>query len=434
MTSVILSSALCKDTYPNNYGGEFSNYLNQLMCDYTSAAIIEIYYVPYMWYNVRPTTNYILLKLSGVEIDGGVIASPAELICKIEPSYYVDEYNLIETILYSINKEIYNYFCKIDAVEWKYRPLADGFNCKLATERMKRKRLHRFPAGDDWLQRRGNFMRARPQYFTLIDDGNYHRVTVMKHQPEEVWEVPPDWDVDLMDGQYIGATIIEGKVVFKPRNMYFHFEFAFCKELAYMLGATPFNNQNIVWFHNPQMTQLYKNTNSREKPSMVYDFRHDEWLLARKSNHYSYGKKFRANTKSPYLGAKHVVWHTYIDHDIKMGFTIDIWRNTVTSIWVCSDIIEPTNLGHDFQLPLLRCIPSESSQTTHANHCFIHTQYLKLIKNRIETIKIWFLEESSDVPTYEQPYKINTKKNVKFAPLDINGDVHVRLEFNKNAN
>jgi hypothetical protein len=414
MTSIIVSSELCKDTYPNNTGGEFTNYLNHPI-NATSVALTEIYYTPYMWFNVRKTYNYVLLKLSQVQLKTGEYISSPELKCTIEPGYYVDEQDLIEKILIAINLEIFNYFVRVGANSAYY-------DCEDPANSLWSKYWYRDCTAHvnrtDWLQRKGQYMRAHPQWFQIIDDGNYWRSETLKGGKREVYEVPPNWDVNLLDGRWLGAVLIGGKVVFKPRNINFFLSFAFCKELAYILGATPIMTSKLVWFSNPPMTALYSHVNSRIHYDMVYDSKCCHPVDGSiRNNRFHEGPMYTPNAQSKYRGAQYIVWHVYIDHDITVGFPIDLSRNTVGSIWVCCNIIEQTNIGHDVQLPLLRCIPSESGHGTHTNHCFVEPQYCKVVQSQVESCKIWLLEEAS------------TDLNVRFDPLNINGDVHVRLEF-----
>ena len=95
-------------------------------------------------------------------------------------------------------------------------------------------------------------MRPKPEYILYVDDGDKYRPKSLKKDPEWIYVVPPGWDVNLMDGYYIAAVIIAGKVVFRPHNTNFHLEFSFCKELAYLLGAA-LNHQSHVWFTSPPM-------------------------------------------------------------------------------------------------------------------------------------------------------------------------------------
>ena len=68
---------------------------------------------------------------------------------------------------------------------------------------------------------------------------------------------PPNWDVNLMDGRYIAAKIDKEKIIFLGRNEGFDIQFAFCKELAYLMGAS-YNYQDLVWYHSKSMDKLYK--------------------------------------------------------------------------------------------------------------------------------------------------------------------------------
>src|SRR3977135_1881450 len=67
--SIIISSSLCKDTFPDNHGGEFSNYLNRSLefdepHEQLSVALSEIVYTPDSWMNVREGFNEIKVSIN----------------------------------------------------------------------------------------------------------------------------------------------------------------------------------------------------------------------------------------------------------------------------------------------------------------------------------------------------------------------------------
>ena len=68
MKNIYLSNTLCKDTYPGNKGGEFSNYLNQTLKlnGSWSVALNELYYIPNTWHNIRKNGNKIFIKIFGL--------------------------------------------------------------------------------------------------------------------------------------------------------------------------------------------------------------------------------------------------------------------------------------------------------------------------------------------------------------------------------
>ena len=250
METVIVSNTLSRDIFPNNSGGEFTNDLNHSIdTTNTSVSISTMYYNSYNWYNVRQGTNQIFMKISGY----GTYPS-GELICSIDPGQYVDMYNLVEKVLYAMNMEIYKWikYYKSDEYhdagydETRYR----GGNM-ITTKK---------PHGpfEEWLERKGHWLRAHPQMFRFVHDGRY-----FGKGEGEVWEpydrlhTPPVWDINLMDGRYIAAVIDKEKIVFKGRNVGFDLKFAFCNELAYLMGAAH-NFGDLVWYHSKSMDKLYK--------------------------------------------------------------------------------------------------------------------------------------------------------------------------------
>src|SRR5271154_2416796 len=66
--SIVLSSSLCRDSFPSNHGGEFSNYLNQSLefddpDESWTVALSEIYYQPDSWENIREGFNEMLVTI-----------------------------------------------------------------------------------------------------------------------------------------------------------------------------------------------------------------------------------------------------------------------------------------------------------------------------------------------------------------------------------
>src|SRR5208282_2915272 len=72
---IILTSALCKDVYPDNKGGDFRNVLNKPLKftepgESWAVALREISYLPDSWYNVRENYNTVSIGASGFKVYG----------------------------------------------------------------------------------------------------------------------------------------------------------------------------------------------------------------------------------------------------------------------------------------------------------------------------------------------------------------------------
>src|SRR5258708_9725687 len=72
--SIFLCSSQCKDTYPENHGGEFSNVLNQSLefddpNDAWTVALGEIFYLPDSWYNIRDGYNEMKISMTNLPVD-----------------------------------------------------------------------------------------------------------------------------------------------------------------------------------------------------------------------------------------------------------------------------------------------------------------------------------------------------------------------------
>ena len=69
---IILASELCKDVFPNNQGGDFSNVLHKPL-NFTgpgeswAVALSEVSYQPDSWHNVHEPGNTISLSLSNFD-------------------------------------------------------------------------------------------------------------------------------------------------------------------------------------------------------------------------------------------------------------------------------------------------------------------------------------------------------------------------------
>src|SRR5271163_4213271 len=72
---IVLTSALCKDIYPDNQGGDFRNLLNKPLIfnepgEEWSVALSEISYLPDSWHNVREPNNTIGIEISEFTVYG----------------------------------------------------------------------------------------------------------------------------------------------------------------------------------------------------------------------------------------------------------------------------------------------------------------------------------------------------------------------------
>ena len=172
---------------------------------------------------------------------------------------------------------------------------------------------------EEWLERKGHWLRAHPQMFRFVHDGRY-----FGKGGGEVWEpydrlyTPPAWDINLMDGRYIAAVIDKEKIIFKGRNVGFDLKFAFCIELAYLLGAAH-NFGDLVWYHSKSMDKLYK-----EPKPLIVEKGWSEYVICYKTHagdteSYEVGDTFLHWSKdSSVTGYGGVKWKIYVEQDIPL--------------------------------------------------------------------------------------------------------------------
>ena len=336
MKHVYLSNRFGVDVYPRNVGGGFVNYLNEplILPPQCSVGIHEIYYLPNGWYNVRSTNNTISMRISNVKKDDGTFTSH-NMTTQIPPNQYVNGIALMQAIVNSINKVLYEYFRNSEAAGfyWK-RDLGS-------------------PARDWWYNRQGGWKREQP--YTYIDK------TVNQNKPGSLQEwkdvevIPGDWDPRrIADGRYImGYYEDEHFILRRDYTNEYTLDIAFEDSISRLLGFSQLERQQLEW----------------------YAFQKARW------------------------------------NSIRAAYVPNMNAQTLNTIWVMCDVVELTDFGCGKQYPLLRVMPADTMRN-HVSHNFGITQYRKVIGPRINSIRIWFVEDLSS----------NTV-------LDIYSDVYIRLEF-----
>ena len=97
----------------------------------------------------------------------------------------------------------------------------------------------------------------------------------------------------------------------------------------------------------------------------------------------------------------------------KVGpFDVDVMRNPMSTLWIFSDIVEPSYIK-DTTRPLLRSIALDRRSTQISHEAASNLQFKPLCKNNIQRIKIWLAEDYMGIPLFS-----NTK-------------TYIRLEFMK---
>src|SRR3977135_2270702 len=91
---------------------------------------------------------------------------------------------------------------------------------------------------------------------------------------------------------------------------------------------------------------------------------------------------------------------------------IDVSRNPLSTIWIFSDIVQPSYIK-DTTRPLLRCIALDRRSSQISHEAASNLQYKALCTNNVQRIKIWLAEDYRGEPLFS-----NTK-------------THIRLDFIK---
>src|SRR5438477_6203260 len=115
--AIYLSDSFCRDVFPNNNSGHFTNLLNEPIPPQHSISITEIYYKPMEWYNIRETNNKIFMEFS--EIAKGKYNhhwgelhpfGPYRVECRLAPGLYTNVVDLMRTLVNTMNEAALVFF------------------------------------------------------------------------------------------------------------------------------------------------------------------------------------------------------------------------------------------------------------------------------------------------------------------------------------
>ena len=340
MRNIYLSNVLCKDIYPQNKGGEFSNCLNQtLKFDGSwSVALNEMYYIPNSWHNIRKSNNKILMKISQrqyttretlyifsnrAQANIPYLGNPKyyamsdieNIECEIPIGQYIDVFDLITAIVYAMNVALYEYLARVNAdVSIFHHNIQRGTN-------------------DAFIRRSGQYERDKPKWVIKKDTSNKPEAL---REDKWVLQIPDGWDPNLIDGLYVCASIVNGHVIF-TRNYVnkYTLDFAFSNAISQLLGYTKIDTHKLTWYVIPSGS-----------------------------------------------------WDT-----ITAEYFPNMDVETLNAMWIMCSIIESTNMGHYQHIPLLRVIPANVTYQSHSFHNFMVPQFRKIIHNHVDVIKIWTCED-----------------------------------------
>jgi len=96
------------------------------------------------------------------------------------------------------------------------------------------------------------------------------------------------------------------------------------------------------------------------------------------------------------------------------SFDIDVSRNPLSSLWIFSDIVQPSYVK-DTLRPLLRCIVLDRRSTQISHESVSNLQYKTLCANNVQRIKIWIAEDYRGEALFS-----NTKTHIRLDFIKMN--------------
>ena len=429
--SIFLCSSLCKDTYPENHGGEFSNVLNQSLefddpNDAWTVALGEIFYLPDSWYNIRDGYNKIKVSLTNLPVD--------EIPDRMYQIYY-DSMKI--ELLGSLTKtdtrfqwrkkdgidqvagdsgEFYDadravgymiHISKNDVLCYSYKYLTydkennGGFRLRYSVLTKKRDIL-RWPTQRELEEMGGYGSPKAPRKLKMHSD-IYNKECFRLHDGDEDLPTIKYLDVNVYGNMILDEEVME--TCYIPPNQYPTVESLLAAmageiENAIKLLMTKYHvNETLykakktglwIWLG----VLLHRNTNPILK---LVQIGADEALVKAKiiiKIHFAKEIQFQLGfTEYPILD---LGWIT-ISNTVSALHPPDIYRNTLRSIWIFCDIVQPSHVG-DKKLPLLRFLPVDTSTHQISYEVSSHLQFQPVGKNSIETIRVWLAEDERGIP------------------------------------
>src|SRR3981189_2666908 len=440
--SIIISSSLCKDTFPENHGGEFSNYLNRSLefddpNEQWSVALSEIVYTPDSWMNVRDGFNEIKVSMRDFHVNGGFAIIYYDLLEIRADPHEIDDYDEMLVRLRDDTKEVIADHDTMEAMNTgarhpsqytyqfsfyniaKEKNIMGGNKFDLLystiyyTHRaymlpVVRGRVH-FPTMEEIEQKKFK----KPAILTI--DGKEYEKAHWKKSPTKKYsmKVKINGQQILRDDVYMSCPV--------PPSKYPTTE-------SLLATITDEINKTIkLLFKKYNATSMYDNVTYRGKYM---------WLSLVSESYQLGAHKFASLTWADPLFNIGVKVNIYLSKELQfqIGYTEypmldlgaigisnityyaphspDIYRNTLKSLWVFCDLAQPSFIGSGTK-PLLRFLPVDTSTHQISYEVVSLLQFKPIARSSVDTIKIWFAEDFRAIPMW------------------MSGDSHVRLEFQR---
>jgi hypothetical protein len=411
--TVLLSSELCKDMYPKNHGGDFTNNIATPIevstFGHESVCLSEIIYQPYSWDNMREGSNEIAIGMEGyVENYTGFIDFRYQSAERIDiannfcywklyvmegaqkKTYYI--HGMYKTEEIPTGHKAVRLFTSYTPIFKGRDPIPDpGWTGTVDFDKIDYS--NNDPTVNTqvlqvWLENKVVRRKEQKVRTCKIPTGYYSDVanlfkkindcieSVLVNDFKVVTKAPKIKHVNNDSVYWVmftecmqKATVITSGAFMKDTQ----FAIKLPQEIQHILGFTQYLSHDIGW------VSPYVEANPIEEVKSLIG----EW---------------RGTSTDKSVGILSAEW------------AWDLTKNTIRAFWVWCDIIQP-NIVNDKMAPLLRIVPVDVSENQISYAMFGNLHYARLNSGKIQKIRIWITED----PDTE--------------PIKFRGEVIVRLQF-----
>ena len=232
---------------------------------------------------------------------------------------------------------------------------------------------------DSWLHRTHSHAPPKPDWVLQKKEYGDFDPQALR---EDTWKykVPAGWDPNLLYTRFFYASVKNGKVVIGRymEGAKCRLQFKFSSAVKQMLGYSMIMEDVVQW------------------ESFPVD--HD---IIRSHSHHGGDQSGWATSKR--------------EQEYHADYFPDMDAITIHTIWIMCDCIEDIDIGDRLHRPILRSLPMTHVTQQHSSAAFGNLQFRKIIKRNVDCITIRMYED------------------LKGSILDIQGDVFLMLEIQKNA-
>ena len=400
MHSVILSSTLCREEYPNNNGCDFTNQLNQpldLSRGKWGVCVSEIVYEPNFWYNIRQPFNVFSVTI-------------AKHHAAIERTYVLNfkvfEFKL-DKIPENVNDEVtmrvgFKFFTDLPNYQYTIYDTVKKANSYGKDGKPIKWPIDNTPEHTGWFryQRRyGNLIITQEKY-------KFWRARSFITDPASVLDRE-----EYEDPEYVYFSVDE--IHPYPKTI--------TADITLECKSYPETGDFIVVFNDAINNKIYE---------MLIESRADKPYLDEKGKYITTrllnGKTLiKINTSLLHAGFNIILEmdvelqyilgyssHNFEDYELHLGvkdettcneclskYNADINRYNPTSLWLFSDIVKQSYIK-DITKPLLRCVALDKTSFQISYESSAYLQYVPVTQAFISSIRIWTCENYLADPLY----------------------------------